>query len=1030
MEGVFGVTKMINKFNAFISYKHADLDNKIAAMIVKELEHYHIPAKIRRSTGYKKIERIFRDKDELPITNDLNDTITMALANSDYLIVICSTNTKKSTWVEKEIETFLQTHDINHVLTVLADGEPYDVIPKILLTRKHQVQDENGVYHTVEIPMEPLSCDFRMSLRKAKAIEIPRLVAVLIGCSYDELMNRHRQYKMRRLSAAFAGVVALATGFCLYMYHSNTLIQQNYVEAMRNQSRYLANESSKQLDDENRIEAMELALEALPKDETDQRPIIPQAIRSITDASLAYVTLQGSNVNAVWNYRMPNQVDKFELSPDGATLAAIDYNGVVQAWDTASHEMILYADGTEDSTLGFEFIGNDKILVTRIFSLELYDLKSGELIWNRNNGDTIYIKHGIYEYSDDSILAINIDGEVDMISVSDGTVKEHTPLLENDESIEYQVIQTALSKDKTKLAFFTKEQFSSNYFINEYDLKTKELVTRDWEYDGSDDMLYCNDSLLVAGIDGGSDSSSWFYDMNYVTLEHTKIYCLASGTLDEKWTYDFTNNDVLIRSGFLPLGTDKVAYYQGDMGRIWDLATGELLEEHNLNDPIVNISDNDRDGEPLYITRGGTSANPSFDGVTLMHRFVADLTDARVKQGVYVVQNQAKEIIFYGTNVYDESWTALEEVPLFNPAGDSSCMNEDCFVILTADGDGTRVLAMDPGEKKYLGEFSISSDVPPGDYKVLGILNNKVYISQCTSHKFALLTLDLNSKELSEEVINEDYSNYNAICSMKGDKLAYYDTFEYSESMVIIKNLTDGSEEKYSFPYSRIMEIELFDDAGLVYLSGGNEIILDLKSGEFLDSELPDNWGETTSVAADETGDLIVLTDAEKIRVLGRNGEHRYDISCENVYPVSLGIHSMADGKKVLFVPYNNGRLVRYDLENGDVIGTSKLSTYPSKLYDASFSFDDDEHLLYIKTGDILDVVETDTYVELACIEGCYGYHKASDTFWTYSYKESAKECSLGYFKRYSVEELIEKTKEHLCGTEMTKEQKEVYGIN
>ena len=56
---------MINYYNAFISYKHADLDNKVAAAIVKGLEHYHIPGKIRKQTGVKKIDRIFRDKDKL-----------------------------------------------------------------------------------------------------------------------------------------------------------------------------------------------------------------------------------------------------------------------------------------------------------------------------------------------------------------------------------------------------------------------------------------------------------------------------------------------------------------------------------------------------------------------------------------------------------------------------------------------------------------------------------------------------------------------------------------------------------------------------------------------------------------------------------------------------------------------------------------------------------------------------------------------------------------------------------------------------
>ena len=98
---------MIEKYNAFISYKHAPLDNKIAAAIQRDLERYVIPRRIRRETGMKKIERIFRDQAELPITSDLDDNIGYALEHSDYLIVICSESTRLSTWVPREIEYFL-----------------------------------------------------------------------------------------------------------------------------------------------------------------------------------------------------------------------------------------------------------------------------------------------------------------------------------------------------------------------------------------------------------------------------------------------------------------------------------------------------------------------------------------------------------------------------------------------------------------------------------------------------------------------------------------------------------------------------------------------------------------------------------------------------------------------------------------------------------------------------------------------------------------------------------------------------------
>ena len=68
----------------------------MAKELQRRLEHFPVLAAIRKKTGKKRIEKIFRDKEELPITSDLNNYISQALENADYLIVICSTSTKES----------------------------------------------------------------------------------------------------------------------------------------------------------------------------------------------------------------------------------------------------------------------------------------------------------------------------------------------------------------------------------------------------------------------------------------------------------------------------------------------------------------------------------------------------------------------------------------------------------------------------------------------------------------------------------------------------------------------------------------------------------------------------------------------------------------------------------------------------------------------------------------------------------------------------------------------------------------------
>ena len=94
------------KYDAFISYRHTELDQFIAEKIQKYLEEFKLPKNIKDKKGLKKtkIERVFRDKEELTITNNLEDPIIQALKGSEYLIVICSPRTKESIWCRKEIE--------------------------------------------------------------------------------------------------------------------------------------------------------------------------------------------------------------------------------------------------------------------------------------------------------------------------------------------------------------------------------------------------------------------------------------------------------------------------------------------------------------------------------------------------------------------------------------------------------------------------------------------------------------------------------------------------------------------------------------------------------------------------------------------------------------------------------------------------------------------------------------------------------------------------------------------------------------
>ena len=387
--------KMADHYNAFISYRHAEADIRVAEAIEKGLEQFHVPGKIRQKTGIKRINRIFRDKDELPLTSDLTAEISNALENSDYLIVICSTNTRESLWVPREIEFFLRNHTRKQILTVLVDGEPTDTIPEVLLSEKKTVKDFYGNEQEIEVPIEPLSCDYRMPPKKAKKEELPRLASSLLGCSYAELMNRRRQYKIRQLSIIFSAMLLVAIGFGAYMFYSRKTIiesrkalvesneklvqsqqellesrekiKENYNTALRNQSRYLANESKRLMDEDLRTTALLIALESMPA-EGKSGVVTPEAIKALNEATYAYQTTFGFDMNPIWNYSLPNTIQSFEVSYDGKHLAALDEYGTLVVWDTKQHQEELRLTSESMYWTGYSFTNDSFILCKKRMS--------------------------------------------------------------------------------------------------------------------------------------------------------------------------------------------------------------------------------------------------------------------------------------------------------------------------------------------------------------------------------------------------------------------------------------------------------------------------------------------------------------------------------------------------------------------------------------------------------------------------------------------------------------------------------------
>ncbi len=317
------------RYDAFISYRHSDLDMYVAKKIHKGLETFKVPRAVAKKSGKKQIKRVFRDQEELPIGSDLGDNIESALAESEYLLVICSPRTPESYWVQKEISTFIRMHGREQVLAVLVEGEPDQSFPEQLL-----VDDQGN-------PVEPLAADVRgktkKEINKKLKTELLRLAAPLLDCSYDDLRQRHRERRMKRIAVAMAAVAVFGIFFGVYSAYNAAMIQENYEGKLRNQSKYLADTSLSLLEEGDRRAAVLVALEALPAKGQD-RPYVSEAQYALSEALYAYDTGDKMQMDRVLQHDMP--VKEFYVNKDNTRVVSLDQGSYIYIWDLETGERL------------------------------------------------------------------------------------------------------------------------------------------------------------------------------------------------------------------------------------------------------------------------------------------------------------------------------------------------------------------------------------------------------------------------------------------------------------------------------------------------------------------------------------------------------------------------------------------------------------------------------------------------------------------------------------------------------------------
>ena len=556
-------------YDAFISYRHLEPDSFIAGEIHKMLEKFKLPHNVNATlpNGNRKITRVFRDEEELPLVTNLEEPLIEALRNSEFLIVICSPKLKESEWCMLEIRTFIEMHGPERVLAVMADGDPADIFPEELLSRKIVKLDAEGNPIEIQEHMEPLAADCRgkdnNERKKMMKSQILKLIAAMYSVNYDTLRRRHREQSLRRTIAVMALVAIVFLAFGLYSFvmminlkHKNNTIEEQKISleaanaeldaAVYEQSILLsksyAEQSLNYLNECRRIDAIEYALKSIEKynEETSEYEIVPysaDSVRALSDSLGVYWNVDDWYPSDVILF--DSTIEEYKASPDGTTVVARLTNGTLHCYyfDKREQENI-YNPSIETiyySDIEFDYASDNQLLYynREQSSLCLYDFEMRQSsTFNNGVSDVLSIKY-FGEY--DKIAVCYEKNSTRYLSVYEGATMNEVITVQTDINTRFCVMALC----DTRLVYC---DGMSDYFSSE--------------------ECYCD--ITVVDIESGMKITSLRIDdysqVNGVELSGDYLFCSLnriSGELFEAEDYS----------------TSKYSF------RKYDISTGELCWE-------------------------------------------------------------------------------------------------------------------------------------------------------------------------------------------------------------------------------------------------------------------------------------------------------------------------------------------------------------------------------------------------------------------------------------------------------------------
>ena len=736
----------ILKYDAFISYRHSELDKFVATTLHKKLEAFKLPKGVKSPTGKKKIERVFRDQDELPLASNLSDPITVALENSDFLLVICTPRLPQSEWCQKEIETFIKLHGRERVLAVLAEGEPDESFPEALTKEAYEVTNPDGTTETKYRIFEPLAADVRgknnKAIKKAMNDAVLRLCAAMFGLNYDEIKQRHKERAMKRtisIVSAVAAALMLFSAVCLGLmfkiinqsemildqnaeitqqYHEiqaqseqikeqNEQIQKQYTESQINLAKATTINADKLLSMGRSRDSIYALRQVMPESSRDDSfPYTAETEYALTKSLELYA--KPDLYYSDRTFESESTIKIMKVSPDLTKLATIDSCNNFHVWDSETGEEIFYkvisnADTYNDNCI--KFIDDNNIVYyedSHLYKTNLDDLSEVEL---ENPFNSIYFHGEIIRMTDKGMFAVFADSGLALYKIENGEliishdVTEYMGEDANGQTF-YDVV---LSDDLTKLIFTVSSSavgLDKKSAIVIYDFDTDTIKTKEVPVDYCTGLTVRENEIYFSGYE---------FSNNIFVNTGSTLMRINLETLKTEWETETPGNVYSLETSTAYKYVFAAGY---DSLYVFDAENGELTDNKNANSKVLDLLP--LSGNNARILTNDCYSQRFIDGYSDMATFALfnNTPELRAENLYYgygrfyiMYENKSYISLFKTKKLTDDPFMSdidFSNVMLVNDAGNTIIRTDENLDIYCYSTDSKNVLyTIDPSYNSY-----------------------------------------------------------------------------------------------------------------------------------------------------------------------------------------------------------------------------------------------------------------------------------------------------------------------------------------